>query len=205
MNGNLVVTIAGAVLSLVGIGINESRKQKRIKQERKRERARFWSKAKVGQDCIGTVESLTSFGAFVDLGAGVKGLVHISELSWDEISHPSDVVKVGDSLTFYIKELDEKQRRVSLGYKREEDSPWAKGIKDLSVGDIVKCKIVRILAYGAYAKVAPSVVGLIPTSEVSEMEIDLPSEVLKIDEEVEAKIMGIHDDIKQLDLSIVAA
>ena len=149
------------------------------------------------------MKSLTSFGAFVDLG-GVDGLVHISELSWQRIKHPSEVVKVGDTLTVYIKELNQETGKVSLGYKKEEDSPWHKGTKDLHVGDVVKCKIVRILPFGAFAEVAPFVDGLIHISQISNERINKPSDVLAIGDEVEAKIVEINEDTKQIGLSMKA-
>ena len=149
------------------------------------------------------MKSLTSFGAFVDLG-GVDGLAHISELSWQRIKHPSEVVKVGDSLTVYIKDLNQETGKVSLGYKKEEDSPWVQGTKDLHVGDVIKCKVVRILPFGAFAEVAPFVDGLIHISQISNERISKPSDVLAIGDEVEAKIVEINEDTKQIGLSMKA-
>lgn len=174
-----------------------------VKELKEQKAAAFWETAEVNKQYTGIVKSLTSFGAFVDLG-GVDGLVHISELSWQRIKHPSEVVKVGDTLTVYIKELNQETGKVSLGYKKEEDSPWIKGTKDLKVGDVVKCKVVRILPFGAFAEVAPFVDGLIHISQISNERINKPSDVLAIGDMVDAKIVEINEDTKQIGLSMKA-
>ena len=173
------------------------------KEESEKAAAEFWANAEVGKKYTGKVKSLTSFGAFVDLG-GVDGLVHISELSWNRIKHPSEVVKAGDEITVYIKDMNKETGKVSLGYKKEEDSPWVQATKDLKVGDVIKCKIVRILPFGAFAEVAPYVDGLIHVSQISNERIDKPSDVLAIGDEVETKIVEINDDTKQIGLSMKA-
>ena len=134
----------------------------------------------------------------------MDGLVHISELSWNRIKHPSEVVKVGDMLDVYIKDLDREKGKVSLGYKKEEDSPWVKATKDLKVGDVIKVKIVRILPFGAFAEVAEYVDGLIHISQISNKRINKPSDVLAIGDEVEAKVIEINDETKQIGLSMKA-
>ncbi|MEG1441580.1 MAG: 4-hydroxy-3-methylbut-2-enyl diphosphate reductase [Oscillospiraceae bacterium] len=174
-----------------------------VKELKEVKAAEFWANAEVGKKYTGVIKSLTSFGAFVDLG-GVDGLVHISELSWNRIKHPSEVVKVGDELDVYIKDIDREKGKISLGYKKEEDSPWIKGTKDLNVGDVIKCKIVRILPFGAFAEVAPFVDGLIHISQISNERINKPSDVLSIGDEVEAKIVEMNEDTKQIGLSIKA-
>ncbi len=174
-----------------------------VKELKEQKAAAFWEGAEIGKEYTGLVKSLTSFGAFVDLG-GVDGLVHISELSWQRIKHPSEVVKVGDSLTVYIKDLDKEAGKISLGYKKEEDSPWVQGTKDLNEGDVVKCKIVRILPFGAFAEVAPFVDGLIHISQISNQRINKPSDVLAIGDVVEAQIVEINQETKQIGLSMKA-
>ncbi len=174
-----------------------------VKELKEQKEAAFWADAEVGKEYTGIVKSLTSFGAFVDLG-GVDGLVHISELSWQRIKHPSEVVKVGDSLTVSIKELNKETGKISLGYKKEEDSPWVKGTSDLKVDDVIKCKIVRILPFGAFAEVAPFVDGLIHISQISNERISKPSDVLAIGDEVEAKVIEINQETKQIGLSMKA-
>ena len=174
-----------------------------VKELKEQKAAEFWENAEIGKKYTGIVKSLTSFGAFVDLG-GVDGLVHISELSWQRIKHPSEVVKVGDTLEVYIKDMDKEAGKISLGYKKEEDSPWVQATKDLKVGDVIKCKVVRILPFGAFAEIAPFVDGLIPISQISKERIDKPSDVLAIGDEVEAKVVEIKEDAKQIGLSMRA-
>ncbi len=174
-----------------------------VKELKEQKEAAFWADAEIGKQYTGIVKSLTSFGAFVDLG-GVDGLVHISELSWQRIKHPSEVVNAGDTLTVYVKDMDKETGKVSLGYKKEEDSPWVQGTKDLNVGDVIKCKIVRILPFGAFAEVAPFVDGLIHISQISNERISKPSDVLAIGDEVEAKVVEINEETKQIGLSMKA-
>ena len=164
---------------------------------------KFWAECEVGKQYTGTVKSLTSFGAFVDLG-GVDGLVHISELSWDMISHPSEVVKVGDELTVYVKDIKPETKKISLGYKKAEDNPWAIAQSKLNIGDVVKCTVVRIMPFGAFAQIMPNVDGLIHISQIADRRIEKPEDVLTIDEEVEAKITDINWETKKISLSIRA-
>ena len=174
-----------------------------VKELKEQKAAEFWASAEVGKQYVGTVKSLTSFGAFVDLG-GVDGLVHISELSWQRVSHPSEVVKVGDQIEVYIKELNQETGKVSLGYKKEQDSPWVKATSNLAVGVDIKCKIVRILPFGAFAEVAPYVDGLIHISQISNERIGKPSDVLAIGDVVDAKVVEINNETKQIGLSMKA-
>ncbi len=173
---------------------------KELKAEKEAREAAFWAGIEVGKTYTGTVKSLTNFGAFVDIG-GVDGLVHISELSWNRIKHPSEVVAVGDSIEVYIKDVNAETKKISLGHKKEEDSPWYQATKDIKVGDTVKCKIVRILPFGAFAEIAPFVDGLIHVSQIANTRIDKPSDVLNIGDEVEARIIEINNDTKQIGLS----
>ncbi len=174
-----------------------------VKEFKEQKAAAFWEGAEVGKEYEGIVKSLTAFGAFVDLG-GVDGLVHISELSWQRIKHPSEVVNVGETLKVYIKDLNKETGKISLGYKKEEDSPWVKATANLAVGDEIKCKIVRILPFGAFAEVAPFVDGLIHISQISNERIAKPSDVLAIGDVVDAKVVEINNDTKQIGLSMKA-
>ncbi|MBQ2932418.1 MAG: 4-hydroxy-3-methylbut-2-enyl diphosphate reductase [Clostridia bacterium] len=173
---------------------------KELKAEKEAREAAFWAGIEVGKTYTGTVKSLTNFGAFVDIG-GVDGLVHISELSWNRIKHPSEVIAVGDSIEVYIKDVNPETKKIALGHKKEEDSPWYQATKDIKVGDTVKCKIVRILPFGAFAEIAPFVDGLIHVSQIANTRIDKPSDVLNIGDEVETRIIEINNDTKQIGLS----
>lgn len=163
----------------------------------------FWAQAEEGQTYTGTVRSLTSYGAFVDIG-GVDGMVHISELSWSRIKHPSDVVKVGDTVEVYIKGLDRENKKISLGYKKIEDNPWEILKRDYPIGSAVKAKIVGLTTFGAFASVIPGIDGLIHISEISHSHIGNPAEVLKVGDEVDVKILDVDFDKKRVSLSMKA-
>lgn len=163
----------------------------------------FWANAEVGKEYEGVVKSITDFGAFVDIG-GIDGLIHISELSWSMINHPSEVLNVGDNVKVYILSLSKEDNRVSLGYKRPEDNPWIKAQAMYNVGDVVKVKIVRLVSFGAFAELLPSVDGLIHISQISTERIPNPSSVLSVGQEVEAKIIAIDWENKKISLSIRA-
>ena len=171
--------------------------------EKKEAEDKFWAECEVGKVYTGTVKSLTSFGAFVDIG-GVDGLVHISELSWNKIKHPSEIVNEGDVLSVYVKDINPETKKISLGYKKAEDNPWAIAQAKFNVGDVVKCTIVRIMPFGAFAQLIPNVDGLIHISQIADRRIEKPEDVLTIGEEVEAKITEINWENQKISLSIRA-
>ena len=166
-------------------------------------RAKFWENVQVGDVFKGEVKSLTSYGAFVDLG-GIDGMVHISELSWNRIKHPSEVVSVGDVLEVYVKDLDKEAGRISLGYKKDEDNPWVKFENEYKEGDDVKCKIVSITPFGAFAQIIPGIDGLIHISQISDKRVTNVKDVLSVGDEVTAKITEIDSEKKRISLSIKA-
>lgn len=163
----------------------------------------FWAQAEEGQTYTGTVRSLTSYGAFVDIG-GVDGMIHISELSWSRIKHPSDVVKVGDTVEVYIKALDRENKKISLGYKKIEDNPWEILKRDYPIGSTLKAKIVGLTTFGAFANILPGIDGLVHISEISYSHIGNPAEVLKVGDEVDVKLLDVDFDKKRVSLSIKA-
>ena len=169
--------------------------------ERKKKQDAVWATLEVGKKMTGTVKSLTSYGAFVDLG-GIDGMIHISELSWSRIKHPSEVVKVGDTVEVTIKALGEETRKISLGFKNIEDSPWEIMKRDYPVGSVVDARIVSFATFGAFANILPTVDGLIHISQISWDRIQTPQDVLKIGDVVKAKIIDIDYDKKRVSLSI---
>ncbi len=169
--------------------------------ERKEKQDAVWATLEVGKKMTGTVKSLTSYGAFVDLG-GIDGMIHISELSWSRIKHPSEVVKVGDTVEVTIKALDEETRKISLGFKNIEDSPWEIMKRDYPVGSVVDARIVSFATFGAFANILPTVDGLIHISQISWDRIQTPQDVLKVGDVVKAKIIDIDYDKKRVSLSI---
>ncbi len=163
----------------------------------------FWAQAEEGQTYTGTVRSLTSYGAFVDIG-GVDGMIHISELSWNRIKHPSDVVSVGDTVEVYIKALDAEHKKISLGYKKIEDNPWEILKRDYPIGSVVKAKIVGLTTFGAFASILPGIDGLVHISEIAYNHIGNPAEVLQVGDEVDVKILDVDFEKKRVSLSIKA-
>lgn len=174
-----------------------------LKEQKKVLEDKFWSDVEVGKRYQGVVKSITSYGAFVDLG-GVDGMVHISELSWLRIKHPSDVVKVGDVLDVYVKDIDVENKKISLGYKKTEDNPWEVLKRDYEVGSVVTAKVVSMTAFGAFAQIIPGVDGLIHISQISNERINKPQDVLTIGQEVQVQITDIDFEKKRVSLSMKA-
>ena len=174
-----------------------------LKEQKKVLEDKFWSEVEVGKRYQGVVKSITSYGAFVDLG-GVDGMVHISELSWLRIKHPSDVVKVGDVLDVYVKDIDVENKKISLGYKKTEDNPWEVLKRDYEVGSVVTTKVVSMTAFGAFAQIIPGVDGLIHISQISNERINKPQDVLTIGQEVQVQITDIDFEKKRVSLSMKA-
>ena len=169
--------------------------------ERKEKQEALWATLKEGDKVKGTVKSLTSYGAFVDLG-GIDGMIHISELSWSRIKHPSEVVNVGDVVEVTIKSFDEETKKISLGFKNIEDNPWEILKRDYPVGSVVDAKIVSFATFGAFANILPTVDGLIHISQISWDRIKTPQDVLKVGDVVKAKIIDIDFDKKRVSLSM---
>lgn len=200
-------TLVGKTERFVILSINERQRKavgsirgvRRVEREAAREA--FWETAEVGKKYHGEVKSLTSYGAFVDLG-GIDGMVHISELSWDRIKHPSEVVNVGDYVDVYIKDLDRENGRISLGYKKPEDNPWVKFGRTYEIGDVVPVKIVSITPFGAFARIMPGIDGLIHISQLANRRVEDVREVVDIGDEVDVKIIGIDLPAKRVSISI---
>lgn len=196
-------------VTLKVIDIMESRRRavgsiKAVKKAKKEEaQKKFWEDVEVGTAYKGEVKSITSYGAFVDLG-GIDGMVHISELSWNRIKHPSEVVKIGDVLEVYIKELDKEANRISLGYKKSSDNPWEKFTTEYAVGDTAKVKIVSITPFGAFAQIIPGVDGLIHISQIADKRVQNVKDILSVGDEVDAKITEVDVDKKRISISIRA-
>lgn len=175
-------------------------------EERKAAADAFWATAEEGKTYTGTVRSLTNYGAFVDLG-GVEGMIHISELSWTKIKHPSEIVNVGDTVEVYIKAIevkDDEKKKISLGYKKIEDDPWQIFTSKYAVGDIADVEIQGLATFGAFAKIVDDVKGLIHISQIADRHIASPKEVLTVGDVVKAKITEIDYDRKRVSLSIRA-
>lgn len=200
---------AGQTLEFKVIG-TDARKKRAVgsvravaTEKKKAAEAKFWETAEVGQTFTGKVKSITSYGAFVDLGP-VDGMVHITELSWKRIKNPSEVVKVGEEIDVYIKALDPEKKRISLGHKMDADNPWTILSEKYSEGDVVDVKIVSLTPFGAFAEVIPGIDGLIHISQIADHKIAKPADELSVGEVVKAKITAIDYDAKKVSLSIRA-
>ena len=149
----------------------------------------------------GVVRSLTDFGAFVDIG-GVDGLIHVSELSWNHIHHPSEVLSVGDKVHVYVKDFDPEKKRISLGYKKAEDDPFYNIDERIPVGSIVRGKVVRMFQFGAFVELEPNLDALCHVSQISDVRLNKPQDVLKEGMEVEAKVLDVNPTARRISISI---
>ena len=172
-------------------------------EENKAKRDEFWKNVEVDKQYTGVVKSLTSYGAFVDIG-GVDGLCHISELSWNNIKHPSEVVSVGDTIEVYVKSYDPENQKVSLGYKKEEDNPWEKLKNEYPIGSEFEAPVVSITKFGAFVRILPGIDGLVHISEISNERVNKVSDVLKVGDEVRVKLTAVDFDRKRISLSMKA-
>jgi len=172
-------------------------------ETRKAAQEKIWNEIEVGAKYHGTVKSLTSYGAFVDIG-GVDGMVHVSELSWNRIKTPADVVKVGDEIDVYVISFDPVKHKISLGYKTAEMNPWNQFMTRYNVGDVVDAKIVKLMTFGAFAEILPGVDGLIHISQIADKRIGKPEDVLAEGQEVQVKITDVDAENKRISLSIRA-
>ena len=204
--------MAGEVGKTVQLKITEvNRPRRRVigsiravnSEERKANREKLWAEIEVGKKYQGTVKSLTSYGAFVDIG-GVDGMVHVSELSWNRIKNPAEVVKVGDEIEVFVISFDPEKKKISLGYKTAEMNPWNQFMTNYNVGDVVDAKVVKLMTFGAFAEILPGVDGLIHISQIADKRIGKPEDVLAEGQEVQVKITDVDAENKRISLSIRA-
>ena len=204
--------MAGMVGKTVNLKITEvNRARRRVigsiravnAEARKAQQEKIWNEIEVGAKYHGVVKSLTSYGAFVDIG-GVDGMVHVSELSWNRIKTPAEVVKVGDEIDVFVISFDPAKRKISLGYKTAEMNPWNQFMANYNVGDVVDAKVVKLMTFGAFAEILPGVDGLIHISQIAERRIAKPEDVLSEGQEVKVKITDVDAENKRISLSIRA-
>ena len=172
-----------------------------LDEEKKEKQDKFWEECEVGKEYIGKVASISSYGAFIDLGA-VQGLLHVSEISWDRNVKVSDILKEGQEIKVRAIDVDKENKRIKLSYVDKGPNPWDKLSEKYNVGDIVKVKIVKLTTFGAFAEIEPGIEGLIHISQISEKKIAKPEEVLKQNQHVNVKIIGMNTDEKKIELSI---
>ena len=175
-----------------------------LEEARKAERQEILSKLQVGMRLKGTVSSIVDFGAFVDLG-GIDGLVHISELSWNHVNHPSEVVKVGQEVEVQVLDVDLNRERISLGLKQTTEDPWRSLVKKYPVDAIVEGTVTKLVTFGAFVDLGEGVEGLVHISEMAKQHVDQPSQVCAVGDNVQVKVMEIDLDRRRISLSMKAA
>ncbi len=163
-------------------------------------REQFWNTVEIGNKYTGAVKSLTSYGAFVDLG-GVDGMIHKSELSWSRVNKPSDVLKVGDVVDVYVKDIDAENKKISLGYRKEEDNPWNL-MKTYEMGTEFTAPVVSITKFGAFVRILPGIDGLVHISELSDNRVKEPGEVVKVGDTVKVRLIGVDAEAQRVSLSM---
>lgn len=204
--------MAGQVGKTVQMKITEVNRARRrvigsiravLSESRKAAQEKIWAEIENGKKYHGVVKSLTSYGAFVDIG-GVDGMVHVSELSWNRIKTPADVVKVGDEIDVYVISFDPEKHKISLGYKTAEMNPWNQFMTNYQIGDVVDAKVVKLMTFGAFAEILPGVDGLIHISQIADRRIGKPEDVLSEGQDVKVKITDVDAENKRISLSIRA-
>lgn len=175
-----------------------------LEEGRKNERAEILEKLSKGMRLKGTVSSIVDFGAFVDLG-GIDGLIHISELSWSHVNHPSEVVKVGEEVEIEVLDVDLQRERISLGLKQTTEDPWTKLVETYPVGTVVDGKVTKIVPFGAFIELGANVEGLVHISEMAMKHIDSPAQVVHVGDTVKVKVMDVNVERRRISLSMKAA
>ncbi|WP_420838412.1 30S ribosomal protein S1 [Denitrobacterium detoxificans] len=175
-----------------------------LEEGRKNERAEILSRLSKGMRLKGTVSSIVDFGAFVDLG-GIDGLVHISELSWSHVNHPSEVVKVGEEVEVEVLDVDLQRERISLGLKQTKEDPWIKLVENYPAGSIIDGKVTKTVPFGAFVELGPNVEGLVHISEMSNKHIETPTQVVHAGDDVKVKVLEVNTDRRRISLSMKAA
>lgn len=176
-------------------------RRKLMEEEKSKKREETLNSLEVGSTVTGTVKRLTDFGAFVDVG-GIDGLVHISELSWERISHPKEVLKVGDEIKVKVLEVLPDKERISLSVRKTLPDPWTRAVEDIESGQFISGRVTRLVNFGAFIEIKPGVEGLAHISQLAEYHVKHPSEILKEGEEVEVKILEVKPKAKRISLSL---
>lgn len=173
-----------------------------LEEERERIEREFFENIKEGERRNGKVTRITNFGAFVDLGSGIEGLIHISELSWNRVKHASEVLKEGDEVEVLVTKIDQDKKRLSLSLKQIQEHPWYAAAQNFKEGEVYSGTVVRLESFGAFIRLAPEVEGLAHISQLANRRINSPEEVLNVGQEVQAKILKIDRSNRKISLSL---
>jgi small subunit ribosomal protein S1 len=172
-----------------------------LEEERKEVREQILGRLEPGQVVDGTISNIVDFGAFVDLD-GIDGLIHISELSWSHVNHPSEVVAIGDTVRIKVLDIDRDRQRISLGLKQTQEDPWQRVISAHRPGDVLEGNVTKVVAFGAFVEILPGVEGLVHISELADHHVESPSEVVEPGAKLNVKILEIDEERRRLSLSI---
>jgi len=172
-----------------------------LEEERKEVREQILGRLQSGQIVDGKISNIVDFGAFVDLD-GIDGLIHISELSWSHVNHPSEVVGIGDTVRVKVLDIDRDRQRISLGLKQTQEDPWQRVVDSHQPGDVLEGKVTKVVAFGAFVEILPGVEGLVHISELADHHVENPSEVVEPGTELKVKILEVDEERRRLSLSI---
>ena len=172
-----------------------------LEEERKEVREQILGRLQPGQVVEGKISNIVDFGAFVDLD-GIDGLIHISELSWSHVNHPSEVVAIGDTVRIKVLDIDRNRQRISLGLKQTQEDPWQRVISSHRPGDVLEGEVTKVVAFGAFVEILPGVEGLVHISELADHHVESPSEVVEPGTKLNVKILEIDEERRRLSLSI---
>jgi small subunit ribosomal protein S1 len=172
-----------------------------LEEERKEVREQILGRLEPGEVVEGKISNIVDFGAFVDL-EGIDGLIHISELSWSHVNHPSEVVSIGDTVRVKVLDIDRDRQRISLGLKQTQEDPWQRVLNEYKEGDVVEGKVTKIVAFGAFVQILPGVEGLVHISELAQHHVESPAEVVRPGDELKVKILEVDDSRRRLSLSV---
>jgi small subunit ribosomal protein S1 len=172
-----------------------------LEEERKEVREQILDRLQPGQVVEGKISNIVDFGAFVDLD-GIDGLIHISELSWSHVNHPSEVVAIGDTVRIKVLDIDRDRQRISLGLKQTQEDPWQRVVSTHRAGDVLEGTVTKVVAFGAFVEILPGVEGLVHISELADHHVESPSEVVEPGTSLNVKILEIDEERRRLSLSI---
>jgi small subunit ribosomal protein S1 len=172
-----------------------------LEEERKEVREQILGRLQPGQVVEGKISNIVDFGAFVDLD-GIDGLIHISELSWSHVNHPSEVVSIGDSVRIKVLDIDRDRQRISLGLKQTQEDPWQRVISTYRSGDVLEGTVTKVVAFGAFVEILPGVEGLVHISELADHHVESPNEVVEPNSTLNVKILEIDEERRRLSLSV---
>ncbi|MBV9464844.1 MAG: S1 RNA-binding domain-containing protein, partial [Solirubrobacterales bacterium] len=172
-----------------------------LEEQRKEDRERILDRLQPGQVVEGTISNIVDFGAFVDLD-GIDGLIHISELSWSHVNHPSEVLSIGDTVSVKVLDIDRQRQRISLGLKQTQEDPWQRVVDTYNIGDELEGTVTKVVTFGAFVEILDGVEGLVHISELAQHHVENPREIIQPGDPVRVKILEIDSERRRLSLSI---